>query len=131
MVLEGIPRELAAEITRNVRIPTIGIGAGPDCDGQILVLHDMLGTDVSGATEVCAALRESWVRQFRRRCANIAPDVQSGNFPSDAESYHAPGRMQRFRFAKRDFEDLAELIRRTFSEWRGVCHETGRDARAL
>src|ERR1700740_512598 len=43
IVLEGIPRELAAEITKSVRIPTIGIGAGPDCDGQILVLHDLLG----------------------------------------------------------------------------------------
>jgi len=43
IVLEGIPRELAAEITKSVCIPTIGIGAGPDCDGQILVLHDLLG----------------------------------------------------------------------------------------
>src|SRR5208283_819213 len=42
-VQEALPRELAAEITRSARIPTIGIGAGPDCDGQILVLHDMLG----------------------------------------------------------------------------------------
>src|SRR5689334_20024404 len=43
VVLEGIPRELAARVTRELRIPTIGIGAGPDCDGQILVLHDLLG----------------------------------------------------------------------------------------
>src|SRR5258706_14263889 len=43
VVLEGIPRELAAEITKSVRIPTIGIGAGPDCDGQNLGLHDLLG----------------------------------------------------------------------------------------
>ena len=43
IVLEAMPRELAAQITREVRVPTIGIGAGPDCDGQILVLTDMLG----------------------------------------------------------------------------------------
>ncbi|HKF41034.1 MAG TPA: 3-methyl-2-oxobutanoate hydroxymethyltransferase, partial [Candidatus Acidoferrum sp.] len=43
IVLEAMPRELAAEITRSLRIPTIGIGAGPDCDGQVLVLHDLLG----------------------------------------------------------------------------------------
>jgi 3-methyl-2-oxobutanoate hydroxymethyltransferase len=89
IVLEGIPRELAAEITKSVRIPTIGIGAGPECDGQILVLHDLLGL----------TFQES--PKFARRYANVGEiisqavqeyctDVQSGNFPSDAESYHAP-----------------------------------------
>jgi 3-methyl-2-oxobutanoate hydroxymethyltransferase len=90
IVLEGIPRELAAEITRSVRIPTIGIGAGPDCDGQILVLHDMIG------------LTFQTPPKFARRYANVGDiiasavkeycaDVQSGSFPSDAESYHAAG----------------------------------------
>jgi 3-methyl-2-oxobutanoate hydroxymethyltransferase len=90
IVLEGIPRELAAEITRTVRIPTIGIGAGPDCDGQILVLHDMIG------------LTFQTPPKFARRYANVGDiiasavkeycaDVQSGSFPSDAESYHAAG----------------------------------------
>jgi 3-methyl-2-oxobutanoate hydroxymethyltransferase len=89
IVLEGIPRELAAEITKSVRIPTIGIGAGPDCDGQILVLHDLLGL----------TFQES--PKFARRYANVGEvisqavreycsDVQGGSFPSDAESYHAP-----------------------------------------
>ena len=89
IVLEAMPRELAAEITQSVRIPTIGIGAGPDCDGQILVLHDMLGL----------TFRER--PKFARQYANVGgtilqavkdycADVQSGSFPSDAESYHAP-----------------------------------------
>ena len=43
IVLESVPREFAATITRELRIPTIGIGAGPDCDGQVLVYHDLLG----------------------------------------------------------------------------------------
>jgi 3-methyl-2-oxobutanoate hydroxymethyltransferase len=89
IVLEALPRELAAEITRSARIPTIGIGAGPDCDGQILVLHDMLGL----------TFREP--PKFARQYANVGgaileavkeycADVQNGSFPSDAESYHAP-----------------------------------------
>jgi 3-methyl-2-oxobutanoate hydroxymethyltransferase len=93
IVLEGIPRELAAEITKSVRIPTIGIGAGPDCDGQILVLHDLLGL----------TFQES--PKFARRYANVGEvisqvvseycaDVQGGSFPSDAESYHAPSTLQ-------------------------------------
>jgi 3-methyl-2-oxobutanoate hydroxymethyltransferase len=93
IVLEAMPRELAAEITRAVRIPTIGIGAGPDCDGQVLVLHDMLGLTFQDAPK------------FARRYANVGEiisnavkeycaDVQNGSFPSDAESYHAPGSMK-------------------------------------
>ena len=89
IVLEGIPRELAAEITKSVRIPTIGIGAGPNCDGQILVLHDLLGLTFQEPPK------------FARRYANVGEvisqavheycaDVQGGSFPSDAESYHAP-----------------------------------------
>jgi 3-methyl-2-oxobutanoate hydroxymethyltransferase len=89
IVLEGIPREVAAEITRSARIPTIGIGAGPDCDGQILVLHDILGLTFQDAPK------------FARRYANVGDvisqavreytaDVQGGSFPSDAESYHSP-----------------------------------------
>jgi 3-methyl-2-oxobutanoate hydroxymethyltransferase len=87
IVLEGIPRELAADITRNVRIPTIGIGAGPDCDGQILVLHDMVGLTFQAAPKFArryANVGEVISQAVREYCA----DVQSGNFPSDAESYH-------------------------------------------
>jgi len=89
IVLEAVPRELAAQITRGLRIPTIGIGAGPDCDGQVLVIHDMLG------------LTFNQTPKFARQYVNVGEiisnavrayctDVQSGEFPSDAESFHAP-----------------------------------------
>jgi len=90
IVLEGIPRELAAEITRTVRIPTIGIGAGPDCDGQILVLHDVLGLTFQEAPKFArryANVGEAISQAVREYCE----DVQGGTFPSDEESYHAPG----------------------------------------
>jgi len=89
IVLEAMPRELAAEITRTVRIPTIGIGAGPDCDGQILVLHDMLGLTFQAQPKFArryANIGEAISNAVRESCA----DVQSASFPSDAESYHAP-----------------------------------------
>ena len=89
IVLEGIPRELAAEITKSVRIPTIGIGAGPDCDGQILVLHDLLGLTFQEPPKFArryANVGEVISQAVREYCA----DVRGGSFPSDAESYHAP-----------------------------------------
>lgn len=89
IVLEAMPREVAAEITRTVRIPTIGIGAGPNCDGQVLVLHDMLGLTFQDAPKFArryANVSEVISNAVREYCA----DVQSGNFPTDAESYHAP-----------------------------------------
>jgi len=88
IVLEAMPRELAAEITQSVHIPTIGIGAGPDCDGQVLVLHDMLGLTFQDAPKFArryANVGEIISNAVREYCA----DVQNGSFPSDAESYHA------------------------------------------
>jgi len=89
IVLEAIPRELAAEITRAVRIPTIGIGAGPDCDGQVLVLHDMLGLTFQDAPKFARRytnVGDMISNAVREYCA----DVQNGAFPTDAESYHSP-----------------------------------------
>ena len=87
LVLEGIPREVAARITAAAGIPTIGIGAGPDCDGQILVFHDLVS--------LAFAQPAKFVRQFSDAGATIrfAIDeyrdaVESRTFPNDAESYH-------------------------------------------
>ncbi|GAC1678835.1 MAG: 3-methyl-2-oxobutanoate hydroxymethyltransferase [Candidatus Acidiferrum sp.] len=88
IVLEAVPRELAAEITRDVKIPTIGIGAGPDCDGQILVLHDLLGLTFREPPKFArqyANLGEIISSAVREYC----DDVRKSNFPSDEESYHA------------------------------------------
>jgi 3-methyl-2-oxobutanoate hydroxymethyltransferase len=88
VVLEAVPRELAAKITRDLRIPTIGIGAGPDCDGQVLVIHDLLGLTFSQTPKFArqyAHVGEIISSAVRAYCE----DVRSGAFPSDAESYHA------------------------------------------
>jgi len=88
IVLEGIPRELAVEITKALHIPTIGIGAGPDCDGQILVLHDLLGLTFQEPPKFArqyANLGEIISKAVREYC----DDVQQGSFPTDDESYHA------------------------------------------
>jgi 3-methyl-2-oxobutanoate hydroxymethyltransferase len=88
VVLEAVPRELAAQITSELRVPTIGIGAGPDCDGQILVLHDMLGLTFGHTpkfTRQYADLGAIIIRAAKDYCE----DVRGGTFPSDAESYHA------------------------------------------
>jgi 3-methyl-2-oxobutanoate hydroxymethyltransferase len=89
IVLEGIPCELAALITRELRIPTIGIGAGPECDGQILVINDLLGLTFGPVPKFArqyANLSELISSSVRDYCA----DVRRGSFPSDAESYHMP-----------------------------------------
>jgi 3-methyl-2-oxobutanoate hydroxymethyltransferase len=89
IVLEAIPRELAAQITKEVCIPTIGIGAGPDCDGQILVLSDMLGLTFGSTPKFSrhyASVGEIISGAVREYCQ----DVRNATFPSDAESYHTP-----------------------------------------
>ncbi len=88
IVLEGIPRELARQITTSVKAPTIGIGAGPDCDGQVLVLHDLLGLNsgrVPKFVRQYARLREAATRAVQ----TYIEDVQHARFPSDQESYHS------------------------------------------
>ena len=88
VVLEAVPRELAARITQELNIPTIGIGAGPDCDGQILVVHDLLGLTLNQPPKFARQyvnLGAAVLHAVRDYC----DDVRGGTFPSDAESYHA------------------------------------------
>src|SRR3954470_7049093 len=89
IVLEGIPREVAAMITAEVSAPTIGIGAGPECDGQVLVINDLIGMTftqpakfVRRYADVGTAIGEA-IEGFKA-------DVTAGNYPNDAESYHLP-----------------------------------------
>jgi 3-methyl-2-oxobutanoate hydroxymethyltransferase len=86
IVLEKIPSELAKQISANISIPTIGIGGGPNCDGQILVYADMLGMNVD--------FNPRFVRHYanlyeiiKNAVVNYAEDVINSNFPSDNESY--------------------------------------------
>ncbi len=87
IVLEKVPAEVAKRVTAEVPIPTIGIGAGPDCDGQVLVLHDMLG--MSNASPL------RFVKQYAHLHAEIhkavtayADEVRSGKFPSEEQTFH-------------------------------------------
>jgi len=89
VVLEAVPRELAAQISQELRIPTIGIGAGPDCDGQILVVHDLLGLTF-GQTPKFARQYANVGQIISKAVREYCEDVREGGFPSDAESYHAP-----------------------------------------
>jgi len=86
LVIEGVPRDLAKEITAKVSIPTIGIGAGPDCDGQVLVLHDVLGLTANRYkfAKAYVDLRQ----QVIEATAAYVSDVQSGVWPDDAHSFH-------------------------------------------
>jgi 3-methyl-2-oxobutanoate hydroxymethyltransferase len=88
VVLESIPRELAARITAELRIPTIGIGAGPDCDGQVLVIHDLVGLSFGHKPKFTRRYAEVG-EMISRAAGEYCRDVQLGSFPSDEESYHA------------------------------------------
>jgi 3-methyl-2-oxobutanoate hydroxymethyltransferase len=93
VVLESMPRDLAARITAKLRIPTIGIGAGPDCDGQILVLHDLVGL-TAGHTPKFVRQYANLSGEVSRAVSEYCADVREGRFPSDAESYHSPAEMR-------------------------------------
>jgi 3-methyl-2-oxobutanoate hydroxymethyltransferase len=109
IVLEGIPDTVAALVTDAVPVPTIGIGAGPACDGQVLVFHDLLG------------LEDRVLPKFVRRYASLkadavtamaafAGDVRARRFPTDAESYHLAGEVARQLTAAGRPEPVEQLI---------------------
>jgi len=86
VVLEGIPQALAQKVTRSLKIPTIGIGSGPHCDGQVLVIYDLLG--------MYQEIRPKFVRQYANLFETISDsvkryiqDVQGGSFPGEKESF--------------------------------------------
>lgn len=88
MVLEGIPAPLAKEVSESIAIPTIGIGAGAGCDGQVLVMHDLLGLEdrfkprfVKRYAEMAQPVRDAF--------QHYASDVRAGTFPTDAQSFSA------------------------------------------
>ena len=90
IVLECIPEELASEITRSLSVPTIGIGAGPGCDGQILVLHDLVN--------LCGDRKPRFVKVFADAGATVregvrayAEAVRAGDFPGPEQAYHRKG----------------------------------------
>jgi 3-methyl-2-oxobutanoate hydroxymethyltransferase len=88
-VIEGVPDVVGAAVTEHLDVPTIGIGAGPSCDGQVLVFHDLLGLGKGTPPK--------FVRQYAdvgriatEAIAAFADDVRTGNFPGEAETYHGP-----------------------------------------
>ena len=89
IVLEGIPREAAAQITAALPVPAIGIGAGPDCDGQILVFHDLVNLTFAPAAKFVRHYADA-SGLFRSAIERYREDVEHRAFPSDAESYHLP-----------------------------------------
>jgi 3-methyl-2-oxobutanoate hydroxymethyltransferase len=101
IVLEGVPDVVARLVTDAVPVPTIGIGAGPWCDGQVLVFHDILG------------LEDRVLAKFVRRYASLkadataavaafAADVRARRFPADSESYHLAADVSRQLLAPED-----------------------------
>ena len=93
VVLESVPRELAARITEKLRIPTIGIGAGPDCDGQVLVFHDLVGLTM-GHKPKFARQYVDLGAEISRAAEAFCRDVRASSFPSDAESFHSPAELR-------------------------------------
>ena len=87
IVLEGVPRDVAAQVSASLAIPTIGIGAGPDCDGQVLVCTDLLGMNLD--------FKPKFVKRYAELETTIldavrayADEVRSGAFPDEAHSFH-------------------------------------------
>ena len=86
LVLEAVPARVAARITEALRIPTIGIGAGPGCDGQVLVWHDLLGLNTGAAPRFVKRYADL-AGETRRGLEAFAADVRSGAYPADEHAY--------------------------------------------
>jgi 3-methyl-2-oxobutanoate hydroxymethyltransferase len=86
VVLEAVPSPVAGEVTRRLTVPTIGIGAGPECDGQVLVYHDLLGL-TEGHLPRFVKRYASLSREIRDAIEAYAEDVRAGTFPDEEHSY--------------------------------------------
>src|SRR5213078_746960 len=89
VVLEAVPAPVAAEVTRRLTVPTIGIGAGPECDGQVLVYHDLLGL-TEGHLPRFVKRYASLSREIRDALESYADEVRSGTFPEEQHTYEMP-----------------------------------------
>lgn len=107
IVLEGVPREVAAEVTRRSAVPTIGIGAGPECDGQILVFHDLFNLTFSPPAKFVRRYADG-AAFFGKALAQYRDDVLARSFPDDGESYH----LSKEVLAQRKFLEEREELRR-------------------
>jgi 3-methyl-2-oxobutanoate hydroxymethyltransferase len=97
VVLEAVPAPVAAEVTRRLRVPTIGIGAGPDTDGQVLVYHDLLGL-TEGHLPRFVKRYASLSREIRDALEHYAEEVRDGTFPGEEHTYEMAGEeLERFR----------------------------------
>jgi 3-methyl-2-oxobutanoate hydroxymethyltransferase len=111
VVLEGIPREVAATITAELPVPTIGIGAGPDCDGQILVLHDLVNLTFAPPAKFVRRYGDA-AATIRTAIEHYREDVEHRAFPSDEESYHLPAPARRILRTGSEYEDADTVVNR-------------------
>ena len=115
IVLEGIPREAAARIRATLPVPTIGIGAGPDCDGQILVFHDLVNLTFAPAAKFVRRYGDA-AGLFRAAIEHYREDVERRAFPSDEESYHLPSATR--KAAEGELLDEDAIVNRdAWEEW--------------
>jgi 3-methyl-2-oxobutanoate hydroxymethyltransferase len=111
LVLEGVPREAAAAITADLPIPTIGIGAGPDCDGQILVFHDLVNLTFAPAAKFVRRYADAGAL-IRTAIEHYREDVERRAFPSDEESYHLPEAARQALEANQNETENASALRK-------------------
>ncbi len=111
IVLECIPAELAAEISRELSIPTIGIGAGAGCDGQILVMHDMLGWGHTKFAKTFMDVRGIMAQAFK----NYVNEVKIAEFPGPEHQYGPPKKSAEHPASSKDIVEF--LLSTDYSEW--------------
>ncbi len=116
VVLEGVPREAAAQITARLPVPTIGIGAGPDCDGQILVFHDLVNLTFAPAAKFVRRYADAGAL-FRTAIEHYREDVEHRVFPGDAESYHLSEGERRALGLEPEIDEADAVVNRDAQEW--------------